>query len=531
MPKTRIVTDSEPLEVVIRGAEKLYKAVSETLGPRGRNVVFRKKGKRVGITHDGVTVAKMVKSNDDAEDAVIDIMREAALALDSATGDGTTTVTVLTYAILEEAYQTVKGGVNPMVVKRELESMIEPVIEEIKKHVDHNVTEEKLIQVASVSAGDKEVGKTIGKLMYEAGTETPILLNFSQNQMTYSEVISGFKIDAGPASPYLMGSAVYAEVSQPKIAVIDAKLRDRDDVMPLLELMATFPDQERRFLIVCSDIAGDALAYMVANKLKGFADIAVARVPEHIMSHSEYLADIATACGARVISRNSSESLSQPQKEYLGTADKVTVEPRETVIVNAHPIAEDLSLKLEQLTKLKKTGKTEAARKFAQDRLMALEQKIVAVFVGGKSESDAEERHYRFEDAIGASKAALRGGIVPGGGTLLASVATAISGKTPQGDMVARALLAPMYKVLDNAGIISTKVGMAGTKAGHGYDVMNPDDGIIDLVERGILDPAESEIESVKTAITVAGLLLTTGAMIIEEEDDEAIEQARPSEG
>ncbi len=504
--------------MVLRGAEKLYKPVSETLGPRGKNVVFRKKGKRVGITHDGVTVAKMVKSNDDAEDAIIDIMREAALALDSATGDGTTTVTVLTYAVMRALAKLVYMGMSPMAIKRELETLSPKIVEQVRSYVDTEVTEEKLIQVASVSAGDAEVGTLVGKLMFEAGADTPILLNFSQNQDTYSEVISGFKIDSGPASPYLMGDSIYYEVPNPKIAVIDAKLRDRDDIMPLLETMATYETGERRFLIVCSDVAGDALAYLVANRLKGFADIAVARVPEHIMSHSEYLSDVATACGAKLISRNSSQSLSAPQKEYFGSADKVTVEPRETVIVNAHPVVEDLEAKLDQLRKLKETGKTEAARRFAQDRLMALEQKIVAVFVGGKSESDAEERHYRFEDAVGASKAALRGGVVVGGGTLLYAISQGDTA-TEVEKAVYDALSIPLKKIYANAGITEEhKISY-----GFGCDVMHPEEGVIDLRERGILDPAESEIESVKTALTVAGLLLTAGAMIIEEEDDDEV--------
>lgn len=518
MQKTRIVTDNEPLEVVLRGAEKLYKAVSETLGPRGKNVVFRKHGKRVGITHDGVTVAKMVKSNDEAEDAIIDIMREAALALDSATGDGTTTVTVLTFALVQTLSKLIHQGYSPMAIKRELETLSPRIVEMIRKHIDTDITEQKLIQVASVSAGDSEIGDMVGGLMYEAGKDTPILLNFSQNQETYSEVVKGFKIDSGPASPYLMGNNVYYELIKPKIIVVDAKLRDRDDVMPLLETMSTIPGEARKFLIVCTDISADALAYMVANHVKGFAEIAVARVPSHIMSASEYLADVATATGSKVIARNSSQSLGEPSTDYFGSADKVTVEPRETVIVNAHPIEEDFSLKVEQLKKLRDTGKTEAARKFAQDRLMALEQKIVAVFVGGKSDSDAEERHYRFEDAIGASKAALRGGIVPGGGTLLAQIAKDIQSDNPIDMCVSYALVVPIEKLYQNAGITDKKKEVT---LGHGFDVMHPEDGVIDLVERGILDPAESEIESVKTALTVAGLLLTTGAMIIEEADDE----------
>lgn len=520
MIQTQILTDSEPLEAVLKGAEKLYKAVSVTMGPRGRNVVFRKYGKRVGVTHDGVTVAKMVKLNDEVEDSAADILREAAIKLDSTTGDGTTTVTVLAYHILKEAVEAIKAGESPMALKLALEALQPEIIAQIDKHTDKNVTLKKLQQVASVSSGDKEIGEAVGKVMFEAGKDTPIMLGFSQSSETTSEVINGFKIDSGAASPYLMeGAGVRLEIPEPKIVVVDAKLRDRDDIMPLLQLFAGLPMQERRFLLVCSDIAGDALSYMVANRLKGFADIAVARVPAHISSHAEYLSDVAVACGAQVLSRNTGNSIREPKIEHLGTADKVTVEPRETVIVNGHPIPEDFNIRIEQLKEFKKNGKTEAARKFAQDRLMTLEQKVVGIFVGGQSETDAEERHYRYEDAVGACRAALRGGVVPGGGTLLYVTGLLNTIDTSAGNILSTALMQPMKKVLENAGLEIP----ATTNIGKGYDVMNPEDGVIDLVERGILDPAESEIECIKTAISIAGLLMTTGAMIVDtgEPDDE----------
>ena len=249
MIKTSILTDAEPLEAVLKGAEKLYKAVSVTMGPRGRNVVFRKYGKRVGITHDGVTVAKMVKLNDEAEDSAADILREAAIKLDSTTGDGTTTVTVLAYHILKEAAEAIKAGASPMALKIALEKLQPEIIAQIDKYTDKNVTLKKLQQVASVSSGDKEIGEAVGKVMFEAGKDTPIMLGFSQSDNTTSEVINGFKIDSGAASPYLMeGAGVKLEIPEPKIVVVDAKLRDKDDIMPLLQLFAEMPMQERRFL-------------------------------------------------------------------------------------------------------------------------------------------------------------------------------------------------------------------------------------------------------------------------------------------
>lgn len=528
--QTRILTDGEPLETVLKGAEKLYKAVSTTMGPRGQNVIFRKAGKRVGLTHDGVTVAKMVKDDDEAQDAAIDILREAALKLDAVTGDGTTTVTVLAYHILKEAADAIKAGESPMKLKLALEALQPSIIAQIQAATDSDVTEEKLVQVASVAAGDKVIGDTVGRLMFEAGKDTPIMLNFSESDNTHSEVINGFKIDSGAASPYLMeGAGVRLEIARPHVIVVDAKLRNKEDVLPLLTIIAGLPQDERDFLLVCSDIAGDALGLMVLNRLKGAAQIAVARVPEHIKSHSEYLSDLAVACGATLMSRNSGTTIVDPKIEYFGSCDKVTVEPRETVVINGKSIKEDFETRIASLKDFKKNGKTTAARKFADDRLKTLEQKVVAIFVGGQSDTDAEERHYRFEDAVGACRAALRGGVVPGGGMLLNQASRAVFTQGKAGEILGVALCAPFDKLLGNAGV---PIPELPDKVGWGVDVMNPDDGVVDLVERGILDPAESEIECVKTAITIAGLLITAGCMIIDEEvEDEVSQQFSPNQG
>ena len=520
---TKISSTSDSLDAVLEGAKILYDAVSTTMGPRGSNVIFRKYGKRVGVTHDGVTVAKMVKIDDEMQDVGADLLREAAMKMDATTGDGTTTVTVLSYHILKEAVEAIKAGANPMKLKLAIDALQPEILAQIDKHTDKDITEKKLIDVASVASGSKEIGKEVGEVVFKAGKDTPILLGFSDNTETRAEVIKGFKIDAGPASPYLMQGIVKTEIASPKILVADAKLRDKEDVLPLLKLIAQLPEDQRRVLLVCSDIAGDALSYMVVNHLKGFAQIAVVRVPAHINAQSEYLADVATSCGATLMSKNTGASIMEPEISYFGSAKRVTVEPNETIIAEGEPIKEDMDARIASLKDLQKNGKTIVARKFADDRLKTLEQKVVSIYVGGQSETDAEERHYRYEDAVGASRAALRGGIVPGGGTLLASIAETIGGVSLEGDLVARALVKPMTKVLSNAGIINElDEGIAGVKVGHGYDVMNPDDGVIDLVERGIVDPAESEIECIKTAIAIAGLLMTTGAMVVDQGEPDA---------
>lgn len=513
MISTKIVTGTDPLDAVLEGAKILYDAVSVTMGPRGSNVIFRKYGKRVGVTHDGVTVAKMVKCNDESQDVGADLIREAAMKLDATTGDGTTTVTVLTYNILKEAAKAIKAGANPMKLKLAIDALLPEILEQIEKHTDKDVTEKKLIDIASVASGSKEIGAEVGKVVFEAGKDTPILLGFSDSTETRAEVIKGFKINAGSASPYLTQGVAKTELISPKILVADAKLRDKEDILPILKLIAQLPQEERKILIVCSDISGDALSFVVMNHLKGFAQMSVTRIPPTINAQSEYLADVAVSCGATLMSRNTGASILEPQMEYFGSAKRVTTEPNETIIIEGQPIPEDLNIRIESLKEMKKEGKTLVARKFAEDRLMALEQKIISIYVGGQSETDAEERHYRYEDAVGASRAALRGGIVPGGGTMFYSLANRLEINDHAGNIMFEALREPLTKVLSNAGIeVPNNISI-----GYGIDVMNPNDGVIDLIERGIVDPAESEIECIKTAVAIAGLLMTTGAMVVDE--------------
>jgi len=521
MLKTRILTDSEPLDSIQEGAETLYKAVSVTMGPRGNNVIFRKNGKKVGVTHDGVTVAKMVKLNDGAEDVGADLLREAAMKMDATTGDGTTTVTVLAYNILKEAIDEIESGASPMKLRLAIEALEPQILDEINKYTDKNVTKEKLLQIATVAAGSEDIGNTVGEVVFDAGSETPIMLGFSEGTKTYSEVVKGFKISSGPASPYLMeGHGLRQTIENPYIMVVDASIRDKEDILPILSILAQVPQEDRKALLVCSDISGDALSLLVVNNLKGFAEIAVARVPGNVERKAEYLLDVAVSSGANVMSRNTGHSLLTPEIESFGRSKKVIIEPVSTLIVEGEPDPEVLKNHTEDLKDFEESAKSKAAREFASSRLKTLEQRVISVFVGGQSETDAEERHYRFEDAIGASQAALRGGVVPGGGTLFYSISEKL-GDSIEANILSRALKAPLEKVLENAGI-PLAFEPAAIKPGIGVNVMRPEKGITDLNEEGILDPAQSEIECIKTAITIAGLLMTSGAMIIDEGEDDA---------
>lgn len=511
--EVEVIKDDDARSAVMRGAKLLHDAVSVTMGPKGQNVLFKKIERKAGVTHDGVTVANLVESNEPREQVGLEIIREAALKQDSVVGDGTTTVTVLAYALLDAAHKlSQEKGLNPMQIRRELDARLPEVIEALERLVDKEMTEEKLVQVATVASGDKVIGEMVGKEMFKSGGNTPILLNFSDSTETYAETINGFKLDGGPASPYLL-EGVKDEISDVGIFVIDAKLRQRDDVLPLLRTFAEVPQQDRNFLILCRDIAGDALSYLVTNKVKGFANLAVSRVPSEIKDPSTYLKDIAVMVGATVIAPNTAHNLREPSLKYAGAADKVVVSQLETVVVGGKGIQEDVDTYKNTLEKELKDAKTKAERKHYEDRLLQLRQAIVSFYVGGQSESDAEERHYRFEDAVGASKTALRSGIVPGGGTALYFVASNLRGTEVSSQIFNYALAQPAMTILKNAGIEYSTSELSLNK---GYDVLHPEKGVIDLKKAGIVDPAESEIEAVRTATAIAGLLLTAGAVIVD---------------
>jgi chaperonin GroEL len=516
---TRILTDNEPREALFRGAEKLYKAVSSTMGPQGSNVIFRKAGKRVAVTHDGATVAKAVKIDDAAEDVGADLLREAAANQEAATGDGTTTVTVLAYNLLKGANDLINQGQNPMAVKRELDKVAKDVVAKIEAAADKDITQDKIVAVATVAAGDPEIGRQVGESIFIAGEQTPVILEFSDSSDTTVDVIKGFKIASGPASPYLLENPAGYEVLTPRIVVCDAKLRDKDDVLPILRLISALSNDpnERNVLVVATDVGGDALSLLTVNHLKGFANIAVARVPQGINNPALYLGDLAASCGATLLSRNTGHTIADPTMDHFGAADKVRVTPAETVILNGHADQEVLATHIESL-EAARNSKSAGERKLAEDRLLTLKQTAIAFYVGGQSETEADEKHYRYEDAIGAAKAAMRGGVVPGGGTLLFKIGSPRLAKNPN-DVMGNALVAPMAVVMNNAGI-DGDFDASNFEVGKGFDVLHPEDGVVDLVARGIIDPALSEVECVKTAVSIAGLLLTAGALIVDEQEE-----------
>lgn len=506
---TTIITE-DTTKTILSGAKKLYEAVSTTMGPRGSNVIFRKQGAKVAVTHDGVTVAKAVSLGDGAEDVGADLLREAAMKLDAMTGDGTTTVTVLAYHMLKEALKEIELGKNPMKLKIALDKDQVQVLDAIKK-ATKEATDKEIIQVAQVASGDKEIGQEVGELISEVGKDTPIFLELGESSETTKEVINGFKIYSGSASPYLLDeSGIRHEAREVNVITVDAKLRDKDDVMPILKLIGSLEPTNRKILLVANEVAGDALSLCLVNTAKGFADIMVVKTPQTIKNSTDYLTDLAISTGGILLSRNGSHPLDKISPAHMGYAKRVIVELTETTIIEGIADQELLATHKANLEKLVDTA-TGDVKKFAEGRLQTLGQKIAIIRVGGQSQTEIEEKNYRYEDAIGAAKSTLKGGFLPGGGTLFYELSHSV--KNP---ILKAALKAPIQKIYENAGIELNEY-MNEIRAGYGVDVMNPDKGVINLVDQGIIDPAESEEQCIRTAVAISGLLMTSGAIIVDE--------------
>lgn len=509
---TNIVT-KDTVKTIFNGAEKLYEAVSTTMGPRGSNVIFRKLGAKTAVTHDGVTVAKAVSLGNNPGDLGADLLKEAAMKLDATTGDGTTTVTVLAYHMLKEALKEIESGKNPMKLKVQLDKDQIEVLDAIKK-AKKDAGDEEVIQVAQVASGDKEIGQEVGELISKVGKDTPVFLELSESSETTTEVINGFKIYSGSASPYLLDeSGVRHEARDVNVIAIDAKLRDKDDIMPILKLVGTLDPSNRKVLLVANEVASDALSLCLVNTAKGFADIMVVKTPQTIKNSTDYLTDLAISTGGVLLSRNGTFPIDKISQAHLGYAKRVIVELAETTIIEGVPDVELLETHKETLKKTAHTATAPEIKKFAEERLNTLGQKIAIIRIGGQSETEIEEKHYRYEDAVGAAKAAIRNGILPGGGTFFYELSHKI--KNP---ILKAALKAPIKKIYENAGIDLNQY-MNEIRSGHGVDVLNPDKGVIDLVKQGIIDPAESEEQCIRTAVAISGLLMTSGAIIVDQEN------------
>ncbi|HKR02296.1 MAG TPA: chaperonin GroEL [Pyrinomonadaceae bacterium] len=531
----QVVHGEESRAAILRGVNQLADAVKITLGPKGRNVVIDKKFGSPTITKDGVTVAKEIELKDALENMGAQMVREVASKTSDVAGDGTTTATVLAQAIFREGVKTVAAGANPMALKRGIDKAVERAIEEIKR-LSKPVKGDMIAQVGTVSAnGDTTIGNIIAEAMKKVGKDGVITVEESKTMETSLEVVEGMQFDRGYLSPYFVTDPerMEAVLDNPLILINEKKISSMKDLLPLLEQVAKMG---KPMLIIAEDVEGEALATLVVNKLRGTLNVAAVKAPGFGDRRKAMLEDIAILTGGKVISEDLGIKLENVKLEDLGRAKKVTIDKDNTTIVEGNGKTGDIEGRVKTLRAQIEETSSDYDREKLQERLAKLVGGVAVIKVGAATETEMKEKKARVEDAMHATRAAVEEGIVPGGGVTLVRAAKALEkyDVTKDGDadeqigvtIVKRALEEPLRQIVQNAGkegaVIVQRV-REHKKESYGYNAGTEDEELVDLVDAGVIDPAKVTRTALQNAASIAGLMLTTEAMVSElPEDDKA---------
>ena len=520
---------AEAREKMLRGVDILANAVKVTLGPKGRNVVIDKSFGSPRTTKDGVTVAKEIELEDKFENMGAQMVREVASKTNDLAGDGTTTATVLTQAIVREGAKAVAAGMNPMDVKRGIDLAVIAAIEDIKKRSKKVKGTEEVAQVGTISAnGEKAIGDMIAHAMQKVGNEGVITVEEAKTAETELEVVEGMQFDRGYLSPYFVTNPdkMAVELEDPYILLHEKKLGGLQAMLPILEAVV---QSGRPLLIIAEDVEGEALATLVVNKLRGGLKVAAVKAPGFGDRRKAMLEDIAILTGGQVISEDLGIKLENVTLDMLGRAKRVRIDKENTVIVDGAGKKADIQARCGQIKAQVEETTSEYDREKLQERLAKLAGGVAVIKVGGVTEIEVKERKDRVDDALNATRAAVEEGIVPGGGIALLRAKKAVDAlkhanpDTQQGiNIVSKALEAPIRQIAENAGVEgSIVVGKVLEKSGNfGFDAQNEEYG--DMVEKGIIDPTKVVRIALQDAASVASLLITTEAMIAEKPKNSA---------
>ncbi|HYH20386.1 MAG TPA: chaperonin GroEL [Azospirillum sp.] len=509
-------------EKMLRGVDILADAVKVTLGPKGRNVVIEKSFGAPRITKDGVTVAKEIELADKFENMGAQMVREVASKTADLAGDGTTTATVLAQAIVREGAKSVAAGMNPMDLKRGIDMAVEAVVGELRARSKKVTTNEEIAQVGTISAnGDREIGDMLAKAMEKVGNEGVITVEEAKSLETELDVVEGMQFDRGYTSPYFVTNPdkMQVELEDPYILIHDKKLSGIQAIVPVLEKVV---QSGKPLLIIAEEVEGEALATLVVNKLRGGLKVAAVKAPGFGDRRKAMLEDIAILTGGQVISEELGVKLDTVTIDMLGRAGKVVITKDNTTIVNGVGAKPDIQARCTQIRQQIEETTSDYDREKLQERLAKLAGGVAVIRVGGATEVEVKERKDRVDDAMHATRAAVEEGILPGGGVALARAVTVLDGLKPANDdqrvgidIVRRALSAPVRQIATNAGVDgSIVVGKLADSAdyGFGYDAYRGE--WCDLVKVGIIDPAKVVRTALQDAASVAGLLITTEAMV-----------------
>jgi chaperonin GroEL len=518
----RFHTDAR--ERMLRGIDVLSNAVRVTLGPKGRNVVLDKSYGAPRISKDGVTVAKEIELADKFENMGAQMVREVASKTSDAAGDGTTTATVLAQTIVHEGARAAAAGMNPMDLKRGIDRAVDAVVKEIEKRSKKVSTNDEIAQVATVSANDdQEIGRMIAEAMQKVGNEGVITVEEAKSLATELDVVEGMQFDRGYVSPYFVTNAekMVAELDEPYILLHEKKLSSLQSLLPLLEAVV---QSGKPLLIVAEDVEGEALATLVVNKLRGGLKVAAVKAPGFGDRRKAMLEDIAILTGGQLVSEDLGIKLENVTLDMLGKAKRVRVEKENTTIIDGAGKKEDIQGRIAQIKQQIEETTSDYDREKLQERLAKLAGGVAVIRVGGATEVEVKERKDRVDDATHATRAAVEEGIVPGGGVALLYAAKALDGLTPENndqkvgiDIVRRALQSPVRQVVENAGadgsIVVGKL-LDANDPNRGFDAQTGD--YVDMVKAGIIDPTKVVRLALQNAASVAGLLVTTEAMVAE---------------
>lgn len=519
----KIYYDAEAREQLLGGAKTLYDAVKVTFGPRGRNVVIEKSYGGPTITHDGVTVAEAVDIEKTDETMGYQIgarlIREAATKLNKVAGDGTTTVTVLTYQILAEANKLIAAGHNPMELRKGIEAAGNEIIKGIDKLAEKiDGKSDRIAEVATISAGDAEIGKLIADVIAKIGKDGVVTVEAGQSLDMQADVVEGYSYDKGYSSPFFVTDTARQEAifDKPSILITDKKISAISDLLPFLEKCATAGRKE--LVIIAEEVEGEALSVLVLNKLKGAFNTLVLKAPSFGDRRKEMLQDIAILTGAEVVSADTGLKLDEVGLEVLGQAHKIIATKDETTIIQGSGEPKDVKSRIALIESQAKLAQSDYDREQFSKRVAALLGKVAVIKVGGATETEIDEKKYRVDDAVAATKAALEAGIVPGGGVTLVNLASKLKGTDAGSEIVRAALKTPFIHITENAGLNAQALlaEVAKSPAGHGVNVLAPEKGIIDLKSAGIVDPARVTREAVSNAVSIAATAITMGALMVD---------------
>jgi chaperonin GroEL len=527
-------------EALKQGVDILALAVKTTLGPRGRNVALDKKWGAPSVTHDGVTVAREIELKDPFENMGVQLLKQAASKTNDVAGDGTTTATVLAQAIVHEGLKLVAAGANPMLLKRGLDKGNQILVAAIREQAIPVKGRDEIRQVATVSSQDAEIGELLATVMDKIGRDGVISVEEGRGTALEHELVEGMQFDRGYISPYFVtdNQHMVAELHDPLILITDRKISAIGDLLPLLEKVLGAGKKD--LVIIAEDVDGEALATLVVNKLRGTINALAVKAPGFGDRRKAMLQDIAVLTGGTVIAEEVGRKLDSATTEDLGRARLVKSDKDNTLIVEGAGDPEAIQARIQQLRQQVATTTSDFDREKLQERIAKLAGGVAVIKVGAPTEPEMKERKARVEDALNATRAAVEEGIVPGGGVALLNVLPALSNTKTEFDeermalkMLTRALEEPMRQLAHNAGedgpVVVEHVRSAQRQHGsnsYGYDVMSGK--YIDLIEAGIIDPAKVTRTALENAVSVAGMILTTEALIADEPEPKSNGAAPP---